>query len=418
MNRTLYLHIGSHKTGTTSIQKYLAANVALLADRGVHYPVGSNGLKIGIVGGIDLTGDEDEGPKAGKKRAQSVVDNILSSDAPVVIGSTESFSYLFEAPQIQIYHDLLDRHFSTIKIISYLRRQDQFAISHHQEGANPQVKPAAKLYGHSPTALPQPNDIQRKYLDYDTRIGHWANVFGNDAMVVRAYDRFLLKNGDSVADFLDIVGLGDLDVSTAEEKNVSMGFVRTKVGHILHETVRFEPLRVRLMKLLPNEGRLLPRRDAARAFVAPYVAGNRRLNARFKITALRDLFSDDFSMFPEGGDESWTETTANATIRAIAEMLNVLASLDHGLTPDQLMAAAMALSDTNVNLALKFKAAAEQSQLDAEGVATASRKAGRRTSAKATSKRAKGQNRKVRKPSKSDATEEDAPPPAAADGQR
>lgn len=418
MTRTLYLHIGSHKTGTTSIQKFLAGNIALLAERGVHYPVSSNALNLGgVMADIDLIGGEDDNPRAGRKRAQNVVDNILSSDAPVVIGSTESFSYLFDRRHIQIYHDLLAKHFATIKIITYLRRQDQFAISHHQEGANPQIKPAAKLYGHSPTALPQTSDIQRKYLDYGTRIGHWAAVFGDDAMVVRAYDRTLLKDGDSVADFLEIVGLGGIDIPVKHDKNVSMGFVRTKVGHILHDTVRFEALRVRLMKRLPNEGRLLPRRDAARAFVAPYVLGNRRLNARFKITALPNLFSDDFSMFPDDGDESWNEATADATIRALAEMLNVLASLDHGLTPDQLMAAAMALSDTNVKLALKFKAAAEQSQVDVEGIAIASRKAGRRATAKAGPKRAKGRNHAAKIAAKTDGPE-DTPPGAATDGQR
>ena len=42
MPRTLYLHIGSHKTGTTSIQKSLKENIAVLADLSVDYPIGGN----------------------------------------------------------------------------------------------------------------------------------------------------------------------------------------------------------------------------------------------------------------------------------------------------------------------------------------------------------------------------------------
>ena len=35
----LYLHIGTEKTGTTSVQKFFKANRALLAKNGIVYPV-------------------------------------------------------------------------------------------------------------------------------------------------------------------------------------------------------------------------------------------------------------------------------------------------------------------------------------------------------------------------------------------
>lgn len=38
MKKTLYIHAGTHKTGTTAIQKFLSANRDLLAKNGYLYP--------------------------------------------------------------------------------------------------------------------------------------------------------------------------------------------------------------------------------------------------------------------------------------------------------------------------------------------------------------------------------------------
>lgn len=369
MPRTLYLHIGSHKTGTTSIQNFLSKNCDTLLQRGVYYPLSSNNLNLGgVLGNIDI-GADDQGSSAAKRIGQ-VTRFILAKDAPIVIGSTESFSYLFDRPIIEAYRNSLAAHFSTIKIISYLRRQDQFAISHHQEGANPQNKPAAKLHGHATTALPEKTDLQHKYLDYDTRIGLWGDVFGDDAMVLRVYDRKALKDGDALADFMAIVGLSDLDLTVAAEKNVSMGLIQAKMGHILNDLVTDQHVKASVLKRLPEADRMLPRRDDARAFTAPYVEGNRRLNQRFHINDVPTLFSDDFSMFPEAGHEDWTEPAADAALRACAEVIEVLSQQSSVLGQEDLVAAAKALQAMKPELAAKFLAAAQTMNPAAKRIAS------------------------------------------------
>ncbi len=54
MSRILYLHIGSHKTGTTSIQNALAANTNQLNAQGFGYVVGQNGINLNWVFGQAL----------------------------------------------------------------------------------------------------------------------------------------------------------------------------------------------------------------------------------------------------------------------------------------------------------------------------------------------------------------------------
>jgi hypothetical protein len=347
MPRTIFLHIGSHKTGTTSIQNFLADNRELLAKRGY-----------GVLG---KSNSEDEtSPAMGRigRRKSGLAAILAGQTADIVIGSSEGFSYLNDAKEIGEFADLLRPHFSTIKIITYLRRQDQLAVSHHQEGANPQHKPAVRLHGYSPTALPTRSDLQHRYLDYATRIGLWADIFGDDAMIVRVYDRKVLKSGDSVADFLEVVGLGDLDISTRAEKNVSMGFFQSKVGHILNEIIENQHVKASVMSRLPREGKLLPRRDDAMRFVAAYHDSNRRLNERFKINTQPNLFSDDFSSYPEEGNEDWTEATADATIRACAEVIQTLAAGNTSFSKEELTAAAAALATSHPELSRRFMTAA------------------------------------------------------------
>lgn len=360
MSRTLYLHIGTHKTGTTSIQTVLAGNAEALAAKGFGYATGRNGLNLsGPLGGASI-GDAEEGDagKAMALRRVQVVEEIAKVDQPNVIASTEAFSYLFAPKSIQLYHDELKAHFDTIKVICYIRRQDEFAVSHHQEGANPQRKPAVKLHGFSPTALPETSDLQFKYLDYVTRIGMWADAFGDDAMIVRVYNRATLKNGDFVADFLDIFRMTPDEFVIKKDKNVSMGFLQAKIGHILGEIIGNQQAKHSVLARLPSADKLLPRRDDAIQFVERYVEGNRRLNARLNISDRPNLFSDDFSAYPEEGCELWTEGTLNDAIRACAEVIESLSSDAVPISVKEYVAAANAVANSSPETARKLLTAA------------------------------------------------------------
>lgn len=360
MSRTLYLHIGSHKTGTTSIQKFLAANRGRLAEIGFAYAAGQNGINLGGVFGKTPVGSDgaDNSNGAMNRRRKMIVDMLTQTDMPNVIGSSESFSYLFDPDPIAHWKEALAPHFQTIRIISYLRRQDTLAVSHHQEGATPQHKPAIKLYGYSPTALPEPNDLQDRYMDYATRIGHWADVFGDAAVRLRVYDRAMLKGGDAVADFLDLLGIADTGFDFTDEQNVSMGFYQAKIGHILNEVIDQQQAKMSVMSRLPSTAKLMPKRADAVRFAERFRDSNRRLNARFHLGAAEDPFSGDFSSYPEEGNELWSEETTNQAIRACGEVINSLSAGATTFTVDDYMAAADALADTNPVTATRFLQAA------------------------------------------------------------
>ncbi len=357
MARTLYLHIGMHKTGTTSLQRALAANKAALAAQGFAYVTGFNDNNL-----HEFVGKREEEVLADSgfhlKKREEFIKVLTAPTETKIIGSSESFSYFFRRVAIQNLEKLLRPHFKDIRIICYLRRQDQLAISHHQEGAKPQDKPAAKIYGHSPTALPQHTEMSPLYLDYATRIGHWAVVFGDAAITLRIFDRSLMKDGDSITDFLEVVGLDRSAFEPTENLNVSMGMARTKLGHILNELVDHQQTKVRILANLPDEGKLLPRREDAVKYVAQFAEGNRALNARFNITSQPTLFSDDFSTYPEAGNELWTEATADSALRGMAKVVNTLTQGQLPLTVQDLLDGARAVSGKAPETAMKFLKAA------------------------------------------------------------
>ena len=48
-----YLHIGSHKTGSSLIQRFLAQSRIPLTDRGIFYPIGPDDVNLnGVIGAI------------------------------------------------------------------------------------------------------------------------------------------------------------------------------------------------------------------------------------------------------------------------------------------------------------------------------------------------------------------------------
>jgi len=319
--RTLYIHIGSHKTGTTSIQNALLSHKSYLLENGItlfhEHPKGGF-RKIANVHpwmstNIDafLKDDKSMVIQGVKPR---FFEKVVSSGKNVLI-SSESFSYFFDKNSIQKLVEQFYKNFDVIKVLVYIRRQDSHVISHHQQGSKSPNLGAAKLYGNRPRALPVYEKKMDYYLDYHFRLGLWADLIGDENISIRIFDRGLLKNGDAVDDFFACLGL-EKQVET-EVDNQSLGFIRTKVGHLInHSNISLNRSKI-LRSKLDNSGKLIPSRQEALEFYSHYREGNQKLNQRFKLTENEYLFSDDFSAYPEQADDLWEEDSANLAIKTL-----------------------------------------------------------------------------------------------------
>lgn len=303
MTKTLYIHIGSHKTGSTSIQASLAENPKILAAKNLTYyrenrvPLVPDFPDIhSWLGPVDGNSFLPQGFKA--LEAPRLSDTLASLGTDVVV-SSENFSFFFDPKAIEELHDSLSRNFDNIKIICYLRRQDRHAISHKQEGSKPNRHPEYELWGNNINPLPPYRKELDLYLDYNHRMGMWADVFGESAINLRIYESNRLKNKNAVDDFFEILGLEP--PRKAEWRNKSQSAMPIILGHIINSG-RFpnKPfLREIMGKMKVPDTPWLAARSNAQNFYSNYENSNKLLNKRFSLSDINeDPFSSDFEDYP------------------------------------------------------------------------------------------------------------------------
>lgn len=319
MARRLFLHIGSFKTGTTAIQHGLLRHQARLARQGISYvtDAGLPNLHRQFViapGRRFLTEGFYPADPAGLARTLS--------DAPgdIVIGSSERMFLCFDPSRIATLAAALRPCFDEVRILCYLRRQDRHANALLLESAKAPTPHLMALCGTGTAALPPVTPLQDLYLDYHRKMGLWADAFGEAALTIRVYDRAALAKGDSLANFLGLLGRPGLRLPGKPETNPTLSAAQGRMGQMLNAFSRDPQLRRRIFAQLEQDGRLQPDQAAARAFYEPYRERNRLLNARFRISDVPDLFNDDVSDLPETAI-GWTGAGTEAALRAVLSEL-------------------------------------------------------------------------------------------------
>ena len=208
----LVVHIGGPKTGTTSIQNICALQRHRLAQQGILYPrsLGETkhelaavcatpflpGFTTAKVPGITSPQALDAFRIDTARQLQAEVD---ASGCDTLLISNEN---LFEKTRSQAD---LDRFFSflpafdSVRIIAYLRHQVDFAAGVFSELVRMGTAETRQKFLNS--------DRSRTLIDYYGALAVWADRFGDRAVIARPYDRAQLSDGDSVVDFLGIMGI-------------------------------------------------------------------------------------------------------------------------------------------------------------------------------------------------------------------
>jgi hypothetical protein len=186
----LVVHIGTHKTGTSALQKTLARNADRLLKRGVRY------LSMGREGAAA----HHELARALKKRGdktvwQKVRKELSESEARINLISSEGFWFSEPANMKEQLEGVGD-----IRIIAYLRRQDRYLQSLYKQ---------AVAGGRKISFAVWLKEMGRRG-NYLPVIERWAAQFGDDAITIRPYER----EGhaiDSIEDFGSFLGCSLLE---------------------------------------------------------------------------------------------------------------------------------------------------------------------------------------------------------------
>ena len=317
----LILHIGTPKTGTTSLQQFLFKNRERLAEHDVHYPIfavhqklkrNRNGIFLNLYCSrrarrflFRNTGDERENLRR-LSQSLSEHDRTLLTDEG------------FFTPQGHIlgHKQLCSRYWSTVAevvrqagaqdvtIVVYLRRQDDWAASQWRQ----QVKAGEtdKLLEHFCD-----DPMVRCSMNYSAVLESVEAGFdGTARVVVRRYDRTTFEGGDIYHDFCAAADIpwDDRYFLPKKEGNVSLAFDAAEALRPLARmatpgtTPRVDmliPLARQLSKQNPDPSGTTPFDEAStRLFMEPFLMGNAVVSEKYLDG--EPLFSEEY-----GGRPVW-----------------------------------------------------------------------------------------------------------------
>lgn len=208
----LYLHIGTHKTGSTSLQRWLNQQRAWLQQqgmqyyRGLHFP--NNHIEC-YLAPMRLNRDSFARQAIGQFDVNYYTEvkqrlAAFANDKPHLhkIISTEGLSLLRFEDELVLLKDLLSPFGSDIKIILYLRDKVRYLASYRAQLAKKPGRVPSNDYW---SALYVEDDTW--LTDYEALITAYATAFGRDNVIVIDYDAQMAEHGDIIPAFVNALSL-------------------------------------------------------------------------------------------------------------------------------------------------------------------------------------------------------------------
>lgn len=205
MNRTLYLHIGIHKTGTSAIQIVCMKNHDELLRAGILFPKAGFTRKpaaeeTATSGHRGLLGFMKEPAKLAHSVGRALLDEIEASACDRIVISSEVFSAPHNRGAVEGVSWFRQQGFN-VKLIAYLRRQDIWLDSFYRE----RLKWVGKKYRETRSIEGFWREEGHDWLNYKSRMGVWVEAVARGNAVIRSYED-IQTTGGVVADFLKIIG--------------------------------------------------------------------------------------------------------------------------------------------------------------------------------------------------------------------
>lgn len=210
MRQTLILHIGTHKTGSTSIQNYLYYNRLWLRKMGVFYPRPINGKLFYANNHSDL---RDTALSEGKPRGASIHPRFGPHDAllgryirtikdvgqPINILSAEGWSSHLNRYARRLTP--LSQHFD-VKVLAFMRRPDFWIEKFYSQRIANIEHSEKRTFSRF---LDQPH-IETYLYNRHRMFNWWTNAFGAENLTVIPYEPAVV-GFDLIGQFLQNAGI-------------------------------------------------------------------------------------------------------------------------------------------------------------------------------------------------------------------
>jgi hypothetical protein len=210
MQKTLYLHIGTEKTGSTALQAVSGMNRAALTKHGIFYPRTPgerNHTRLTIfaadaANALDLRRLSRLFSEAAYESFKTNFAAELQSEiatnpcARICLSNEHLSSRLKSVVEIRRLEAIVRPLATSVKVVVYLRPQPEMFLSTYSTS----IKAGRTKVLEAPK-----KDLHPRY-NYDKMLSSWAEVFGEENVIVRIYDRDTLVGHDVVKDFFSILG--------------------------------------------------------------------------------------------------------------------------------------------------------------------------------------------------------------------
>jgi len=274
MSKTLILHIGTHKTGTSSIQYSLLRNSNLLQKNSIRYvPLHRyrNILK-------DLAQEQIDLKKFQKFACDPLSALLLSAErlsGNLATYNDNLFQELINLKKISEHFDF------KLKVMCYLRKQDSYLESAYMQHLK---------WGYK--------DTFSKFLEAKENSQDWLmfyeslrSIFDENNLVVKPFEKKFLYQNDVVADFWKELGI-DLKneiLCRSPEKNQGYGFSGIELTRRLNKYTtkpQKEALRKHLETIIKHQDRLetLFNREEHDRLINRYQQSNQKLSTLLRVS--------------------------------------------------------------------------------------------------------------------------------------
>ncbi|PNW26319.1 sulfotransferase domain-containing protein [Formosa algae] len=242
-----YLHIGTEKTGTTTIQSFFSKNREKLVLKNYYYPksLGLSNHRLLSLAAYNPQRRDDYTKKLGlfsdedlMKYQTKILQNFkselnqLPTETKIICSNEHIQSRLTTLDEINRLHIILKQvGIKDITIIVYLRNPSEIANS---------LFSTAIKSGSTEFEVPQPSN---KYYDnicnHKKTIENYTSVFGKKNVVVRLFQKEKFVNQSLIHDISKIIGLNSLidKLALPENKNESLSLIGIKILRNLNETI-------------------------------------------------------------------------------------------------------------------------------------------------------------------------------------
>ncbi|MBI1172716.1 hypothetical protein GC209_15070 [bacterium] len=316
--RTLYLHVGVHRTGTTSTQRFLRESFNVLLKKGYLFPfrVKRHDRQIRRL----VSGEQS--------MAEFIQDLQMRADShplPIhsIVLSDEDMSLIEDFSLFAPLKEAFD-----VKVVVALRRQDLWLESWYLQNVKWQWNPQL---AHLTFAEFFERRADFFWVDYAKRLAHYEAIFGEGSVIAGVFEAADMPGGP-ISTFLNLIGIEDM----------------TGFGPMLHRNWSLSPLMSEFMRCLPmdqivekeriiieaacidvdvtlatNGSKLVMSRPQRDLVMAEYAESNRRTAQRY---LGREVLFNDPLPAPEAelAEQALPEASSEVMTRFVGPMLLAL----------------------------------------------------------------------------------------------